>query len=53
VVLYSDRPEIYAGYHFLVLDSDEINALAAPGGFIFITKGLLNLCRNEDMLAAV
>ncbi|OQX52157.1 MAG: hypothetical protein B5M54_09570 [Candidatus Aminicenantes bacterium 4484_214] len=53
VVLYSDRPEIYAGYHFLVLDSDEINALAAPGGFVFITKGLLRLCRNEDMLAAV
>ena len=53
VVLYSDRPEIFAGYHFLVLDSNEINAMAAPGGFIFITKGLLRLCRNEDMLAAV
>lgn len=53
VALYSDRPEIYAGYHFLILDTSEVNALAAPGGFIFITKGLLLRCRNEEMLAAV
>jgi len=53
VVIYSDRPEIYVGYHFLVLDSDEVNALAAPGGFIFITKGLLKRCRDEEMLAGI
>jgi predicted Zn-dependent protease len=53
VVIYSDRPEIYAGYHFLVLDSDEVNALAAPGGFIFITRGILKKCKNEEMLASV
>ena len=54
VVVYSStRPEIYAGYHFLVLDSDEVNALSAPGGFIFITKGLLRRCKNEEMLASV
>ncbi len=50
---YSDRPETYAGYHFLVLDSDEVNAMAAPGGFIFITKGLLKKCKNEEMLGTV
>ncbi len=50
---YSDRPETYAGYHFLVLDSDEVNAMAAPGGFIFITKGLLRKCRTEEMLGTV
>jgi predicted Zn-dependent protease len=53
VVIYSDRPEIYAGYHFLVLDSDEVNALAAPGGFIFITRGILKRCKDEEMLASV
>jgi predicted Zn-dependent protease len=53
VAAYSDRPETYAGYHFLILDSNEINALAAPGGFIFITKGLLSQCRDEEMLAGV
>ncbi len=53
VAVYSDRPETYAGYHFAVLDSAEINALAAPGGFIFVTRGLLRRCANEDGLAAV
>jgi predicted Zn-dependent protease len=51
--VFSDRPETYAGYHFVVLDSDEINALAAPGGFIFVTRGLVRRCANEEMLAAV
>ena len=49
----SDRPETFGGYHFLVLDSDEINALSAPGGFVFITKGLIRCCDTEDALAAV
>lgn len=53
VACFSSRPETYAGYHFLILDSDEINAMAAPGGFIFITRGLLKSCRDEEMLAAV
>lgn len=53
VAAYSDRPETFAGYHFLILNSAEINALAAPGGFIFITKGLLAQCRDEEMLASV
>lgn len=49
----SDRPETYAGYRFCVLDSDEINAMAAPGGFIFVTRGTLKRCKNEEMLAGV
>ncbi|MEW6670803.1 MAG: M48 family metalloprotease [Thermodesulfobacteriota bacterium] len=49
----SDLPETFGGYHFLILDSDEINAFAASGGFIFITRGLLRCCRNEDAAAAV
>lgn len=53
VSLYSDRPEIFGGYHVLVLDSEEINALSAPGGFIFLTRGLLQLCPNEDALAGI
>jgi predicted Zn-dependent protease len=53
VVIYSDRPETYAGYHFLILDSEEVNALAAPGGFIFITKGLLKRCQDEEMLGSI
>ena len=49
----SDRPETYGGYHFLILDSDEVNALAAPGGFVFVTKGLVKRCKDEEMLASI
>ncbi len=49
----SDRPETYGGYHFLIQDSDEINAFAAPGGFIFLTRGMLRCCPQEDAVAAV
>ncbi len=49
----SDRPDTFGGYHFLVLDSPEINAFAAPGGLIFVTTGMIGLCKNEDELAAV
>ena len=49
----SDMPETFNGYHFLILDSNEINALSTPGGFIFITRGILRCCRNEDAVAAV
>lgn len=49
----SDMPETFGGYHFLIQDSDEINALAAPGGLIFVTRGILRCCRHEDAVAAV
>jgi len=49
----SDMPETFGGYHFLLLDSDEINAFAAPGGLIFVSRGLLRCCPDEDALAAV
>lgn len=50
---FSDLPQTFAGYHFLLLDSDEINAFAAPGGLIFVTRGMLRCCPTEDALAAV
>jgi len=53
VAIHSDRPETYAGYHFLILDTEEVNALAAPGGLIFITKGLLKRCEDEEMLGTI
>lgn len=49
----SDMPETFRGYHFLVQDSDEINAFAAPGGLIFITRGMIRCCDSEDAFAAV
>jgi len=53
VARFSDMPETFRGYRFLILDTDEINAFAAPGGFIFISRGMIRLCRTEDDLAAV
>jgi predicted Zn-dependent protease len=53
VALASDRPSTFKGYHVQVLDTVEVNAFAAPGGFIFVTKGLLRLVKSEDELAAV
>lgn len=53
LALASTRPETFGGYHFLILDSDEINAFAAPGGLILVTRGMLRCCRSEDALASV
>lgn len=38
---------------FIVLDTDGVNAFAAPGGFVHITRGALGLIRNEAELAGV
>jgi predicted Zn-dependent protease len=48
-----DRPAPIAGWHFVVVEDDTINAFAAPGGYILINKGLVKAARNEDELAAV
>lgn len=53
LALSSDKPETFGGWHFLIMDTDEINAFAAPGGFILVSRGMLRCCRNEDELAAV
>jgi predicted Zn-dependent protease len=53
VALASDRPDTFKGYHVQLLDADEVNAFAAPGGFIFVTKGMIKLVKNEDELAGV
>lgn len=45
------RPEVT--YKFGILDSDEVNAFATPGGYILLTKGLLKNLKSESELAAV
>src|SRR5262249_16722779 len=40
-------------YRFRVLDSDDVNAVAAPGGYIYVNRGTLRFVRSEDELAAV
>jgi predicted Zn-dependent protease len=40
-------------YRFSVLDSPEVNAFATPGGYIYITRGILAYLNSEAELAAV
>lgn len=47
----SERPSL--PWSFKVVDDPTPNAFAAPGGFIFITRGLLGLMRNEAELVSV
>ncbi len=51
VAMQSERPEM--PYSFAVVQSETPNALALPGGFIFISTGLLTRLNNESELAAV
>lgn len=45
------RPGIL--YRFAVLDTDEVNAFASPGGWIFVTRGALAAMEDEATLAGV
>ena len=47
----STRPSL--DWKFIVLDTDGVNAFAAPGGIIHVTRGLLGLMKNEAELAGV
>jgi predicted Zn-dependent protease len=47
----SHRPNLQ--YHFTVLDTPEINAFALPGGYVYITRGILAYLNSEAELAAV
>lgn len=47
----SSKPDL--DWQFIVLDTDGVNAYAAPGGLVHITRGLLGLMKNEAELAGV
>ena len=47
----SERPDL--PWHFGVIESSDVNAFAAPGGYVFVTRGLYALLQNEAELAGV
>lgn len=51
ISLHSSRPHL--PWTFVVLDNPGFNAFAAPGGYIFVTKGLLERTPTEAELAGV
>lgn len=50
-----DTPQKYreTEFHFRVLDSPVTNAFALPGGYVYVTRGLLAHLKNEAQLAVV
>jgi predicted Zn-dependent protease len=51
LALQTERPNL--PWRFGVLDDNDVNAFAAPGGYVFITRGLLAQMRSEAELAGV
>src|SRR5262245_35793094 len=47
----SDRPNL--PWHFTVVDTPAVNAFALPGGYIYITRGILPYLQDEAQLAGV
>ncbi|MBQ73681.1 MAG: hypothetical protein CMQ20_01510 [Gammaproteobacteria bacterium] len=47
----SSRPELV--FHFTILNDDMINAFALPGGYVYVTRGMLTHMNSESELAAV
>src|SRR3569832_12131 len=50
IVLHSDAK---VPFTIKVIDSDEVNAFALPGGFFYVNKGLILAADNESELAVV
>jgi len=51
VASQSERPDL--PWKFGVIESNDLNAFAAPGGYVLITKGLYQKLQNEAQLAGV
>ena len=48
---HSSRPEL--PWTFGIIDTPEVNAFAAPGGYVLVTRGMYELCANDDEVAGV
>ena len=51
IALQSERPDL--PWRFAVIDSAAINAFAAPGGYVMLTRGLYEILDSEAQLAGV
>jgi len=51
LVPHTQRPDVE--YDIRLLDTPEVNAFSIPGGFIYVTKGLLEAVQSDDELAGV
>ena len=51
IAMQTERPDL--PWHFGVLDTPSVNAFAAPGGYVLITRGLYEMLSTESQLAGV
>lgn len=51
LVAKSDRPDLL--HQFFILETEEINAFAAPGGYLYVTLGLMRNLETRAQLAGV
>ena len=51
LVQHADKSGL--AYTFTILNTDKINALSLPGGYVYVTRGLLPLAENEAEVASV
>ncbi|SEM34274.1 Putative Zn-dependent protease, contains TPR repeats [Syntrophus gentianae] len=52
-LVLASSPKAPFEFKFSVINSSAINAFATPGGYVYVNKGLINLCENESELAGV
>lgn len=53
VLVAPEAKKTFAGYHFVVLEGEQLQAVSTPGGFVFLTEGTVRRAKDEDELAAV
>lgn len=51
ISLQSSRPHL--PWTFMVVDESDFNAFSAPGGYVFVTRGLVDRCTDEAELAGI
>lgn len=51
LALHSDRPDL--PWRFGIIDTPDVNAFSMPGGYVLISRGMLDRMRNESELAGV
>lgn len=52
-ILFDNQSEAAYNYSIIVVDNEMVNAFALPGGYIILTKGLINYCETPEELIAV
>ncbi len=53
LAMFSSRPVLFKGYRGHLVDCPDMVAISTPGGFIFLSKSIVDATNNEDELAGI